>query len=593
MKLQNLAVIGIIIILPMAILLDAYSSNQIMTIQLQSSYDTKLTNATYDAIKAFQLNMSNSSTSDLANSKMRDIRASINTFYTSLSSNFNMSGYGKDILQNYVPTVVYTLYDGFYIHSNYENVLSDVEIKSGSKYDVDKLYGLKPYVYYSQRYKKGADNDFVITYSLDSYITIQGKVKGEYVNESGYILSGVTYGSKKITDSNVTLPSDDLSKEVKYRKNIIDSETSGSGLNQYIYEEGADKNADGTTVTIKADTNNNNIIESGETVKVGAINQYPYKKENGVKYYLDDKGDTDDGNDEVFSVINEEKYMQTNMTVDDITTNDLGRKYYMEAFEFTNKVLVDWKLKNLSTKDAVDIKGNEYVVSPYYEHDIFEYDDNLNIEDANSNFNGHRTEVIKNAVETTLIPAIASYSEISTSQVSFAMPKLTDYEWEQIANNITVISFMQGFNIGGKIYSGHAIVTNNNNEEFVSEDSIYILNKNNSTYYKVTDSIFDSNYNFSELVGVFNADFQRRMVDAVYSYPNKMDINRVDFTSTIYYYPRWDTASYTSIVNPNTGQDGEKTIDEYLVGKNDLAKIYYTALGREKMGIYRVHTTLK
>ena len=80
MKIQGLAVIAIIIILPMSIILSSYSKNQIKTLQLQTQYDSKLQNATYDAIKAFQLNMSNSSTSDLANSKMRDINASVNTF---------------------------------------------------------------------------------------------------------------------------------------------------------------------------------------------------------------------------------------------------------------------------------------------------------------------------------------------------------------------------------------------------------------------------------------------------------------------------------------------------------------------------------
>lgn len=163
MKLQGLAVIAIIIILPMTIILSSYSQSQIKTLQLQTQYDSKLQNATYDAIKAFQLNMSNSSTSDLANSKMRDIKASVNTFYNSLASHFNMVGYGKDVLQNYVPAIVYTLYDGYYIYSAYDNTL-----------DGESIYGLKPYIYYSCRYKPNDNSDFVITYSLDSYITIQG-----------------------------------------------------------------------------------------------------------------------------------------------------------------------------------------------------------------------------------------------------------------------------------------------------------------------------------------------------------------------------------------------------------------------------------
>lgn len=177
MKLQGLAVIAIIIILPMTIILSSYSQSQIKTLQLQTQYDSKLQNATYDAIKAFQLNMSNSSTSDLANSKMRDIKASVNTFYNSLASHFNMVGYGKDVLQNYVPAIVYTLYDGYYIYSAYDNTLDaddKFDKKSASYKDGESIYGLKPYIYYSCRYKPNDNSDFVITYSLDSYITIQG-----------------------------------------------------------------------------------------------------------------------------------------------------------------------------------------------------------------------------------------------------------------------------------------------------------------------------------------------------------------------------------------------------------------------------------
>lgn len=175
MKLQGLAVIAIIIILPMTIILSSYSQSQIKTLQLQTQYDSKLQNATYDAIKAFQLNMSNSSTSDLANSKMRDIKASVNTFYNSLASHFNMVGYGKDVLQNYVPAIVYTLYDGYYIYSADNTLDAEDKFDENASYkNGESIYGLKPYIYYSCRYKPNGNSDFVITYSLDSYITIQG-----------------------------------------------------------------------------------------------------------------------------------------------------------------------------------------------------------------------------------------------------------------------------------------------------------------------------------------------------------------------------------------------------------------------------------
>lgn len=121
MKLIHLIAIALIIIIPMALLLTNYSNAQLKTLENQISYDQKLNSSTYDAVKAFQLNMSNSSTSNIVNSKIRDIEASINVFYTSLASNFSSSGYSQETLKNYTPAIVYTLYDGYYIYSAYDN----------------------------------------------------------------------------------------------------------------------------------------------------------------------------------------------------------------------------------------------------------------------------------------------------------------------------------------------------------------------------------------------------------------------------------------------------------------------------------------
>ena len=227
MKIQNLAVIFIIIILPISMILTSYVQNQVKTLSLQTSYDAKLTNATYDALKAFQLNTINSDSSDIANSKLRDIEASVNTFFNSIASNFNMVGYNQDILKEYVPALVYTMYDGYYIYSPFTNKLDDInenevidsdlntETKSDSQIlsqensdatykEGDRISGLKPYIYYSCRYvRESNDDDFVITYSLDNYITIQGKIKGKDVFDAGYLLDNISTTNNKVTYRNV------------------------------------------------------------------------------------------------------------------------------------------------------------------------------------------------------------------------------------------------------------------------------------------------------------------------------------------------------------------------------------------------------
>ena len=154
MKYQYLAVVFVIIMLPISLVFSAYIGAQLDTLDLQISYDTKLDNATYDAIKAFQLNTTNSTTSDLVNSKIRDIEAAANSFFTSIATNFNMAGYDSEVLQEYVPALVFTLYDGFYIYSPFENVLDEnTNLPDDATYqNGDDIVGLKPYIYYSCRY---------------------------------------------------------------------------------------------------------------------------------------------------------------------------------------------------------------------------------------------------------------------------------------------------------------------------------------------------------------------------------------------------------------------------------------------------------
>lgn len=563
MKIQGLAILSIIIILPMALLLNSYSSNQIKTLDFQISYDSKLKTATYDGIKTFQLNMSNSMTSDIVDSKMRDIKASIKTFYSSLASNFNMAGYGESVLNNYVPAVVYTLYDGYYIYSAYTNTLDDSEVfyDEATYKDGEMIYGLKPYIYYSCRYKRGAD-DFVITYSLDSYMTIQGTVNGKKVNDSGYLLTGVTKSGS----------------DYYYRGIKIEPEVSNPGLVQNVY---VPKDGSGT---------GNKRVTFNNTILAGSIKQYQYKKVNGVKYYIDDSNN-------VFSMLNDNRVESPAGTAnaDSIRNNRNGIRYYEEAYNFTNRVKNDYNLLNLKSNEAVDMNGQPITTFTQGIKIFGELDSASStfLEDENSYFNLHRKEVIRNAIETNLMTAIANYNNVSTSGVNFAMPKLKDYEWESLTDNVSMITFLQGLSIGGKIYSGYAIVENDITEDFVSEDSIYI--SNNGQYYRITDPVLVNGGLSSNAIGIYNVDFERRTALATAE-----DAAGNDLKKNIYYYPKEDSASYSSIINLNSG-GSFSSVSEFLkdaagsgsgTDKYKLAQLYYTALGRERYGMYRVYNNM-
>ena len=536
MKIQNLAVIFVIIILPISLILTSYVQNQVKTLELQMSYDTKLTNATYDAVKAFQLNTVNSSTSDLANSKIRDIQASVNSFFNSVSTQFNLAGYNKDILKAYVPALVYTMYDGYYICSPFTNTL-DSEDNTGTTYkNGDKLYNLKPYIHYSCRYKSGAGTDVVITYSLDNYIQVQGMVGGNPVNRSGYLLDNVSDSGGNVSYRGISIPTETLSEKL----------------------------------IVSDDLN---------------TQTYTYTKINGVKYYKDNN------TGKWFSILNGTRYDSESANYK--TTNDAGRKYYTEAKEFTK--WVSDNLGSLKSSDAVNEDGSEKLKDT--DTDLFKTDYKIftggssgtSIEDPNSNFNQQRLAVIRYAIEKNLSIAISNYNKYTTVTTDFEMPKLKEDEWEKILNNVSVISFLQGLSIGGKVYNGYSIVTNTKTEEVVNTDSIYLIT-GDGYYHRATDN---------DLVGkpvqqgFLNTDFERKTMI-------KSD------SSSAYFFPHSELGCYSSIVTQSNVEDlsrdsnkddkDKKEVDyndniyKYMADKGgDLATKYFTALGRERYSMYKTN----
>ncbi|MCI8482657.1 MAG: hypothetical protein HFJ27_06440 [Clostridia bacterium] len=196
MKLQNMIVIFSIIVIPITLILSAYIGVQIDTAMLVQQYDTRLMRATHDAVTAFELNTLNNKYSTNADSLRRDIKASVNTFSSSLASSFGMQGSHITTMMSYIPALVFTMYDGYYIYSphqyNYETV---GEQKTGYEHI------LKPYIHYTARYQNSG-NDIVVNYSLDNYITIYGKLGGQYISYSGYLID-ITEGKVKLENDKV------------------------------------------------------------------------------------------------------------------------------------------------------------------------------------------------------------------------------------------------------------------------------------------------------------------------------------------------------------------------------------------------------
>lgn len=171
MKLQNLTVIFVIVIIPVILLVSLYITNGLKTIKYQTIYDSGLLTATHDAIYAFELNTTNDAYSDNAETKRNILKSSVKAFERSLCNTCGISSYNTNEIEEYIPAIMFGMYDGFYIYAP--------SLTSNGKYK----HSLKNYVYYSEEI-----NNITIRYSLDSYITVSGDFSNGYETKEGYLM---------------------------------------------------------------------------------------------------------------------------------------------------------------------------------------------------------------------------------------------------------------------------------------------------------------------------------------------------------------------------------------------------------------------
>ena len=608
MKIQHLAVIFVIIIMPISIILSGYISNQIDAINLQNGYDANLINATYDAVKAFQLNTTNNKYSSISDSKIRDIEASVNTFYNSL--NTSMSDYSlvaKD-LEAYVPAILFTLYDGYYIYTSYDNVYSTTGEGEDEKVQItlngrNYQNGLKPYVYYSAKYKLSNGNIIVVNYTLDNEITVYGDFGDGYVTRSGYLINPdyVT----NVNDNSKTLQYGESGNQVtigpeKLEEHLITTqETDGGGTGlvigdyNYVFYQN-DK------IYQDRDTNGNNLDSYfwyRNYVKT------PVNDPNIIADLRESKKYSDDGN-----------------TIMSTSAYD----YYASAKEFS-KWVID-KLGKIQQKDTI---RNEDGVTPIGDDHEYLSEDTGNTEIFNvgkdndpmlssSAFNNHRLAIIRKTIQTSLNTVISNYH--STSLYDYAVPVISDDDWYRITNNISMVTFMQGMTIGYRYYNNYAIITNNVNKEVVKPENVYIItddltdNSNNREYHQpgCKDLIEGVENGNLKIIGAYStSSFQRQTVklsddkeDDVHFYLQARGTQNLGSETqnlvTI-------TGCYNCIVSATSDYDtddiisGDPLIDfqnsEENGGDGTVAfesneykgvrQVYLTALARERLDLYK------
>lgn len=598
MKLQHIIIIFVIIVVPIALVLSMYINMQIKTINNQTKYDNILINASYDGIKAFQLNTANNMYSTISNSKIRDIEAAVNVFFNSLATNMGTSGYSQDDLKPYIPAIMVNLYDGYYIYSNYYDTEYD---GNGDGVKGEYRYGLKPFVYYSCRYKKeGQNTDFVVNYTLDNTITIIGTIKGKYVVKTGHLLLENDDVADEILNENLIILSDESTENVNPRAESFQYIVYNS---QKIYKD----NNDAAFVNGKDDTG-----------ALGRIRYFYYSSEYKKDYVTNPKTI---------------RYLNEHLVNENGKWNlqsDSAKKYYAESlnnddpygttdFEGNKISFTNWVKKylgDIKASDAVDSAGNPIITnengsensnvgfaSNLGDTKIFDISSTNNPLDSGSAFNEHRRNVIRRSIETNLVSAIATFTAHTVIGYEFAMPQLSEDEWNKIENNVCMLTFLEGIPIGAKVYNNYCVVSNNTNQETVGNDSIFIVDSNGEYHkpgcLKLIENLKSNNVT---ITGAYaSSEFQRKTVFITGEDSNahsQLLGGDVDSGKYAYYYPEAYTPCYSCMVSASKAYSTDDIIADTVkdtsgskvnitnLGGTNLRQRYLSALARSKYNLY-------
>lgn len=618
MKLQNMTVIFIIIMIPIILVVSYYIGLQINTITMQKDYTVKLQTAAKDSIQALEINTVewNSASSNLADSKRRDVLAAINTFTTSLANGMGIGGAGKGKIQTYIPAIVYTMYDGYYIYSaslmkdqdtdkdgltQFEKDTSGKDtgnIKYNTEGTSSYQYILKPYSPYSARYV--SDNaDITVNYTLDNYIRVYGTVNGEYQAKEGYlVVCDDDAGVKNVESgriSGITYRGATIKPETLKEQVYIENE--GVGEYKYIYDQYDNKLYWDGNNYFSVDKNNNkvylqNALPEGDAgfsitnrFRKISIPMYDNREDEwtvqkvfqilnpggGYKFYYENQSGAFVEFTSVENIDGSDNKKLAGVEVE--KDKDFSAiNYCVESYVFTNWVTK--KLSSITVRNMQSPTGGQYN-NVDKDANIFEIskDNNPDPENddayAKSVLAQHKKDIIINTIEKNLSQATAQAQEMNPNY-EYRLPQLSYDEWEQALSNISIIAFMQGMPIGLKYYNNYAIATSTLNKEFVDPDELYFAGKDDQYYHqRQCEQATGSDY-----VGYRSIDYVAK------SYEKSNN----GTTSTTYYYPHANNTNselecYYCLVNRSTYKNNEIWNGNLYRNWTDS---YYNALARER-----------
>lgn len=701
MKLQGVGIIFALIVLPIILVMSYYIQLEVDTLSLQKSYDSKLLDSTYDAMSAFEINTANEDLSTVSDSLRTIVEASSNVFINTLATNLGMSNASKSMVEPYIPAILFTMYDGYYIcaPTRVPTVLTDpdgnavavgdlgvTKVSSGyaynpelytkskewnpeSAYDdpagemnnylgagqihnildygqllyytnTDNVYTtnldeakmttkniVKNYMPYSARYQQD-DIDITVNYTLDNFLIVEGTKGDIYYSKSGYLLPHniVKVKVKRADGSNVEI--------LKFNQEQAQKEIESGNYD----------------VTVEINDSVNGVTKiTANRVNVGVLKQEieMYKNDirdlrnisdldtmQSIKDLLTKVYQRQDVNDYGMPSSNSDydgAFQRRDAAISDLTKAINVKQYELDkvsaiVYYTKGSIFSAWlndEFGNVKEKSIVEISGQEYKVAnnDFAKDDvIYQFSEDISIFDLSgldesgnkteqedvtiagateihksSTFYTHKHNVIRNSIQYNLNLAMSTYNASAyISGYDYQMPIMQNDEWEQILNNVSIVSFMQGISCGLKTYNNYKVVSSTNNEIVVRPEHIYyiekaLFNDETSQYHRI-----DCTKYFKEYVNGPRGDLMSFSSKEV-KYDKQYDKNRF-YTYT---YDHMNLACYDCINDYNNEKMSLFDPDDpnYISTINgtfdqNFRDAYYIAIGKERNNIYKMNAVV-
>ncbi len=701
MKLQGVGIIFALIVLPIILVMSYYIQLEVDTLSLQKSYDSKLLDSTYDAMSAFEINTANEDLSTVSDSLRTIVEASSNVFITTLATNLGMSNASKSMVEPYIPAVLFTMYDGYYIcaPTRVPTVLTDpdgnavavgdlgvTKVSGGYAYnselytkskewtqssvyddpaasknnylgageihnildygqllyhtDTDNVYTtnldnakmttkniVKNYMPYSARYQQD-DIDITVNYTLDNFLIVEGTKGDIYYSKSGYLLPHniVNVKVKRADGSNVDIlkfNQEQAQKEIETGNYDVTVEINDS-VNGVTKITANKVNVEVLKQEIEMYKNDirdlRNISDLDTMQSIKDLLTKVYQRQDVNNHGMPASNSDYDG-----------AFQRRDAAITDLTKAINVKQYELDkvsAIVYYTKgsifsAWLDDEFSNLKETSIVEISGQEYKVAnnDFAKDDvIYQFSEDVNIFDLrgldetgnkteqedvtiagateihkSSAFYTHKHNVIRNSIQYNLNLAMSTYNASAyISGYDYQMPIMQNDEWEQILNNVSIVSFMQGISCGLKTYNNYKVVSSTNNEIVVRPEHIYyiekaLFNDETSQYHRI-----DCTKYFKEYISGPRGDLMSFSSKEV-KYDKQYDKNRF-YTYT---YDHMNLACYDCINDYNNEKMSLFDPDDpnYISTINNtydykFTEAYYIAIGKERNNIYKMNAVI-